>query len=171
MDWLSDHKAEVIYHEKVVGIPLLDGQVLRVLGEKPKEKIRQLMSDKSKEKKQDEIAVFRIELVPGAIPVGKSLYLLAPSEFDELSGQLKELQDKDPSKIEAVKNWEVLRTPFEVRSFLELDKLCNAPVLALPDGSKDFVVYCVSSGLGLGCVLMQRAQKEASDESAGLQRG
>ncbi|GKA42057.1 putative reverse transcriptase domain-containing protein [Tanacetum coccineum] len=38
------------------------------------------------------------------------------------------------------------------------DKLCNAPVLALPDGSKDFVVYCDAFGLGLGCVLMQRGK-------------
>ncbi|GJV80305.1 putative reverse transcriptase domain-containing protein, partial [Tanacetum coccineum] len=37
---------------------------------------------------------FRIELVPGAIPVAKSPYRLAPSEMEELSGQLKELQDK-----------------------------------------------------------------------------
>nr|GEU48997.1 putative reverse transcriptase domain-containing protein [Tanacetum cinerariifolium] len=36
------------------------------------------------------------------------------------------------------------------------DKLLNAPVLALLDGSEDFVVYCDASGLGLGCVLMQR---------------
>nr|GEW34304.1 retrovirus-related Pol polyprotein from transposon 17.6 [Tanacetum cinerariifolium] len=36
------------------------------------------------------------------------------------------------------------------------DKLCNAPVLALLDGLEDFVVYCDASGLGLGCVLMQR---------------
>ncbi|GKA08448.1 putative reverse transcriptase domain-containing protein [Tanacetum coccineum] len=38
------------------------------------------------------------------------------------------------------------------------DKLCNAHVLALLDGSEDFVVYCDTSGLGLGCVLMQRGK-------------
>ncbi|GKF89052.1 hypothetical protein Tco_0263015, partial [Tanacetum coccineum] len=37
---------------------------------------------------------FRIELVPGAIPVAKSPCRLAPYEMEELSGQLKELQDK-----------------------------------------------------------------------------
>ncbi|GJU94511.1 putative reverse transcriptase domain-containing protein [Tanacetum coccineum] len=116
MDWLSDHKGEIICHEKVVRIPLLDGYVLRVLGEKPKEKMRQLMSAKAKEKKQEEIVVvkdcpevflddlfglppvreieFRIELVPGAMPVTMYPYRLAPSELEELSGQLKELWDK-----------------------------------------------------------------------------
>ncbi|GJV10752.1 putative reverse transcriptase domain-containing protein [Tanacetum coccineum] len=90
MDWLSNHKAEIICHEKVVRIPLLDGKVLRVLGEKPEEKVRQLMSAKAKEKKQEEIVV----LVLGAMPVAKSPYRLAPSELEELSCQLKELQDK-----------------------------------------------------------------------------
>ncbi|GJU90894.1 putative reverse transcriptase domain-containing protein [Tanacetum coccineum] len=37
---------------------------------------------------------FRIELTPGAMLVAKPLYRLAPSEMEELSGQLKELQDK-----------------------------------------------------------------------------
>ncbi|GJS22342.1 putative reverse transcriptase domain-containing protein [Tanacetum coccineum] len=59
MDWLSDHKAEIICHEKVVRIPLLDGKVLRVLGEKPEEKMRQLMSAKANEKKQEEIVVVK----------------------------------------------------------------------------------------------------------------
>ncbi|GJT86146.1 putative reverse transcriptase domain-containing protein [Tanacetum coccineum] len=116
MDWLSNHKAEIIYHEKVVRIPLPDGKVLRVIGERPEEKMRHLRSAKAKEQKQEEIVVvrdfpevfsddlsrlppireieFRIELIPRAIPVAKSPYRLAPYEMEELSGQLKELYDK-----------------------------------------------------------------------------
>ncbi|GKC97382.1 putative reverse transcriptase domain-containing protein [Tanacetum coccineum] len=280
MDWLSNYQAKIICHEKVVRIPLPDGKVLRVLEKSP--------------------------------------YRLAPSELEELSGQLKELQDKDfiqpssspwgapilfvkkkdgsfrmcidyrelnkltvknhyplpmiddlfdqlqgsqfflkidlrsgyhqlrvheddilktafrtryghfefivmpfgltntpaflghvingngihvdPSKIEAVKNWKFPRTPTEGRSFLGLvgyyhrfienfskiaksltiltqrcktfdwgeeqeltfqtlkDKMCNAPILALLDEPKDFMVYCDASGIRLGYVLMQRGK-------------
>ncbi|GJY99899.1 putative reverse transcriptase domain-containing protein [Tanacetum coccineum] len=109
-------KAGIIFHEKVVRIPLPDGKALRVLGERPEEKARFLMGAKAGDKKQEEIVVvrdfpevfpddlsglppiweieFRIELIPGATPVAKSPYRLAPSELEELSGQLKELQDK-----------------------------------------------------------------------------
>ncbi|GJY80440.1 putative reverse transcriptase domain-containing protein [Tanacetum coccineum] len=97
MDWLSNYKAEIIFHEKVVRIPLPDGKVLRVAGERPEEKARLLMSAKAGDKKQEEIVMeieFWIELIPGAVPVEKSPYCLAPSELEELSGQLKKLQDK-----------------------------------------------------------------------------
>nr|GEY96025.1 putative reverse transcriptase domain-containing protein [Tanacetum cinerariifolium] len=39
-------------------------------------------------------------------------------------------------------------------------KLCSAPILALPEGSEDFVVYCDASIKGLGAVLMQREKAE-----------
>ncbi|GKF25591.1 putative reverse transcriptase domain-containing protein, partial [Tanacetum coccineum] len=35
-------------------------------------------------------------------------------------------------------------------------KLCSAPILALPEGSEDFIVYCDALIKGLGTVLMQR---------------
>ncbi|GJW57176.1 retrovirus-related pol polyprotein from transposon TNT 1-94 [Tanacetum coccineum] len=87
-------RLKLICHEKVVRIPLLDGKVLRVLGERSEDKARHLMSVKAKEQKQEEMVVVRdfpevfpddlsglppireiefwIELVPGAIPVAKS---------------------------------------------------------------------------------------------------
>ncbi|GJY04429.1 putative reverse transcriptase domain-containing protein [Tanacetum coccineum] len=39
-------------------------------------------------------------------------------------------------------------------------KLCSAPILALPEGSENFMVYCDASHKGLGAVLMQREKKE-----------
>ncbi|GJW20207.1 putative reverse transcriptase domain-containing protein [Tanacetum coccineum] len=79
----------------------------------------------------------------------------------------------DPAKIESIKDWASPKTPTEIRSFLEgikfdwgekeenafqliKQKLCSAPILALPEGSEDFVVYCDASHKGLGAVLMQR---------------
>ncbi|GKF36052.1 putative reverse transcriptase domain-containing protein [Tanacetum coccineum] len=38
------------------------------------------------------------------------------------------------------------------------EKLCNALVLALPDGPDDFVVYCDALKQGFGCMLMQRGK-------------
>ncbi|GJV35519.1 putative reverse transcriptase domain-containing protein [Tanacetum coccineum] len=116
MDWLSNYKAEIFCHEKAVRISLPDGKVLRVVGERPEEKARLLISSKASDKKQEETVVvryfpevfpdnlsglppiqeieFQIELIPGATPVVKSPYHLAPSELEELSRQHKELQDK-----------------------------------------------------------------------------
>ncbi|KAI3672432.1 hypothetical protein L6452_38520 [Arctium lappa] len=38
------------------------------------------------------------------------------------------------------------------------EKLSSAPVLSLPDGTEDFVIYSDASKMGLGCVLMQRGK-------------
>ncbi|GKC38867.1 putative reverse transcriptase domain-containing protein [Tanacetum coccineum] len=233
---------------------------------------------------------FQIDLIPGAAPVARAPYRLAPSEMQELSNQLQELADRgfirpstspwgapvlfvkkkdgsfrmcidyrelnkltvknryplpriddlfdqlqgssvyskidlrsgyhqlrvrnedipktafrtsqglhvDPAKIEAVKNWASPTTPTEIRQFLGLagyyrrfikdfskiakslteltqknkkyiwgkdqesafqllkQKLCEALILALPEGNDDFVVYCDASLQGLRAVLTQR---------------
>ncbi|GJW37845.1 putative reverse transcriptase domain-containing protein [Tanacetum coccineum] len=194
---------------------------------------------------------FQIDLIPGAAPVARAPYRLAPSEMQELSDQLQELADRGLSvysKIDLRSGYHQLRVrdkdipktafrtryghyEFQVMSFgltnapavfmdlmnprkssennlgitkkeklyakfskcdfwihivqflghlidsqgLHVDpakieagkdqetafqllkqKVCKAPILALPKGNDDFVVYCDASHQGLGAVLMQR---------------
>nr|GEZ20766.1 putative reverse transcriptase domain-containing protein [Tanacetum cinerariifolium] len=111
--------------------------------------------DKSKEKRLEDVLVvcdfqevfpedlpgvlptrqveFQIDLEPGAAPVVRASYRLAPSEMKELSNQLQELKT----------------------NFLTLGSSILAPILALPEGTENFVVYCDASHKGLGAVLMQ----------------
>ncbi|GKD77622.1 putative reverse transcriptase domain-containing protein, partial [Tanacetum coccineum] len=315
MDWLSNHKAKIVCHEKVVRIPLLDGKVLRVLGERPEEKARLLMSAKASDKMcidyrglnkltvknryplpriddlfdqlqgsqffskidlwsryhqlrvpEDDILKtafrtryrhFEFTVMPFGLTNALAVFMYLMNrvyrpyidkfvivfiddiliysktreehvehlrlvlellkreklhaKFSKCEFWLREVQflghvinvngiHVNPSKIEAIKNWKAPRTPFEVRSFLGLaryyrrfienfskiaksltiltqkcktfdwgeeqelafqtlkDMLCNAPILALPDGPEYFVVYYDASGLGLGYVLMQRGK-------------
>ncbi|GJW63359.1 putative reverse transcriptase domain-containing protein [Tanacetum coccineum] len=103
-------------YEKIVHIPLLNGKILEVQGERPEKDPGSLACIKADEKKLDDIRVvrdfpevfpddlsglppvreieFRIDLIPGASPVVRSPYRLAPSKMLELSNQLKELQEK-----------------------------------------------------------------------------
>ncbi|GJX81745.1 putative reverse transcriptase domain-containing protein [Tanacetum coccineum] len=63
----------------------------------------------------------------------------------------------DLAKIESIKDWAPPKTPIEIRQFLGLAGYYrSAPILDLPKGSKDFVVYYDASHKGLGVVLMQK---------------
>nr|GEV31378.1 hypothetical protein [Tanacetum cinerariifolium] len=55
----------------------------------------------------------------------------------------------DPAKIESIKDWASPKTQPRF-------KLCITSILALPEGSENFVVYCDASYKGLGVILMQR---------------
>ncbi|GJR22328.1 putative reverse transcriptase domain-containing protein, partial [Tanacetum coccineum] len=116
MDWLSYHRAVIVCYEKIVRIPLPNGEILEIQGERPEKDPKSLSCIKADEKRLDDIRTvrdfpevfpddltglppvreieFRIDLIPGALPVVKSPYRLAPSEMQELSNQLKELQEK-----------------------------------------------------------------------------
>ncbi|GJY95680.1 hypothetical protein Tco_0512041 [Tanacetum coccineum] len=110
-------KFVIVCYEKVVRIPLEGDEILRVHGERTLGAAKALMNAKVDEPRISDIPVvrditdvfledllglppqrqveFRIDLVPGATSVAKSPNRLAPSEMQELSGQLQELQDKD----------------------------------------------------------------------------
>ncbi|GJX08692.1 putative nucleotidyltransferase, ribonuclease H [Tanacetum coccineum] len=116
LDWLSKLRAKIVCYEKIVQIPLSNGDILEVHGEHPKGNLKELKTMKVNEPKLKDIPVVRefpgvfpedlsglppsckvefcIELIPGAVPVTKLPYHLAPTEMQELSNQLKELQEK-----------------------------------------------------------------------------
>ncbi|GKA91188.1 putative reverse transcriptase domain-containing protein [Tanacetum coccineum] len=170
---VSRHKAEIVCHEKVVRIPLPNDKILRVLRERLEERIdlrsgyhqlRVHKDDIPKTAFSTRYGHFKFTVMPFGLANAPTIFmnLMNQGEF-----WLQEVQflrhvingdglHVDSSKIEAVKNWKASRTPSETLK----DKLYNAPVLALPDGSEDFLVYYDASGLGLGCVLMQRRKKE-----------
>nr|GEW23974.1 putative reverse transcriptase domain-containing protein [Tanacetum cinerariifolium] len=113
MDWLSRHKVKIVCHKKVVRIPLPNREMLRVLEERPEQKVRHLLSAKAKEQKLKDIIVIRNFSE-------EKLY----AKFSKCELWLQEVQflwhvinddglHVDSSKIEAVKNWEAPRTPSE----------------------------------------------------------
>ncbi|GJR24690.1 putative reverse transcriptase domain-containing protein [Tanacetum coccineum] len=110
MDWLSKYHARIICDEKVVHIPI-EGETLIIRA--------QIMEKKSDEKRLEDIPVvrefpkvflvdlpglppvcqleFQIDLIPGATPVARAPYRLAPSEMHELSNQLQEMANRGSS--------------------------------------------------------------------------
>ncbi|GJR25251.1 reverse transcriptase domain-containing protein [Tanacetum coccineum] len=243
MDWMAEHRAEVMCYEKYIRVPyknemlIIQGERSGIKSESRLEVISSIRTQKTFEVFPEDLpglpptrqVEFHIELIPGAAPVARAPYRLAPAEMKELAEQLKELSDKeheehlktilellkkeelyakfskcefwintvkflghvidssgihvDPAKIEAfigraisierfIEGFSKIAKPMteltqknqkfdwgeEQEEAFQLlkQKLCAAPILALPEGSDDFVVYCDASIKGLGAVLMQR---------------
>nr|GEU39840.1 hypothetical protein [Tanacetum cinerariifolium] len=92
------------------------------------------------------------------------IYSKSEKEHEEHLKAILELLKKeklgiyvDPAKIESIKDWASPKTPTKIHQFLGLvGYYRSAPILALLEGSKYFVVYCDASHKGLSAVLMQR---------------
>ncbi|GJW07428.1 putative reverse transcriptase domain-containing protein [Tanacetum coccineum] len=278
MDWLRRCHVVIVCDEKLVQIPY-GNETLTFCGNESSNGRESRLTVISCSKAQEYMAKgcqdlpglpparpveFQIDLIPGAAPVARAPYRLAPSEMKELSEQLQELSDKgfirpssspwgapvlfvkkkdgsfrmcidyrelnkltiknryplpwiddlfdqlqgssilfetrteikDITQI-SVESKDIQRRHFGTR-FLGLagyyrrfiegfskiaksmtkltqkrikfdwgekeenafqlikQKLCSAPILALPEGSEDFMVYCDASHKGLGAMLMQR---------------
>nr|GEZ89191.1 putative reverse transcriptase domain-containing protein [Tanacetum cinerariifolium] len=112
-------------------------------------------------------------VVTGTTLVARAPYRLAPSKMQELSDQLQEMRIDywELNKLTVKNRYPLPRiddlfdqlqgssvySKIDLRSgYHQMRKLCEAPILALPEGNDDFVVYCDASHQGLGVVLMQR---------------
>ncbi|GJZ45228.1 hypothetical protein Tco_0592824 [Tanacetum coccineum] len=150
MDWLSRYDAAILCGEKKVRIPfeelkekrLEDVLVIRDFPEVYPDELPGLPPPRQVE--------FRIDLIPGAAPVARAPYRLAPSEMKELSEQLQELSEKvhvDLAKIEAIKNWAAPTTPTEVRQFLGLAGHYRSAtnIITSPKEAKTLCVFAIAS--------------------------
>ncbi|GJZ40043.1 hypothetical protein Tco_0586606 [Tanacetum coccineum] len=130
MDRLSKRKFGIVCHGKVVRIPLEGDEILQVHGERTQGVVKTLMNTKVGESKLS-------DLVPGAMPVAKSPYRLAPLEMQELSEQLQELQDEE--KEHGV----------HLKLELELWSKSNSLDYAAESGSGAIrFEYCLASSIG-----------------------
>ncbi|GJW41652.1 putative reverse transcriptase domain-containing protein [Tanacetum coccineum] len=98
MDWLVKRDAVIVCGEKVVCIPYKN-KTLTVEGDKGRSLLKVISCIKARKYVEQGLppprqVEFRIDLVPGATPVARAPYRLAPSEMKELSVQLQELLEK-----------------------------------------------------------------------------
>ncbi|GKA67361.1 putative reverse transcriptase domain-containing protein [Tanacetum coccineum] len=221
---LSYHRTVIDCYEKIVRIPLPNGEIFEVQGERPEKDHGSLTCIKADEKKLDDIVLSPKTIHEGIKKLTNKKNPLPLPEYetylinykvvlfsnielrlgyhhhaiwaDERTSNLYGLNEPrlptdfdkiHPSKVESVKNWKTPESSTEIRSFSGLigyhqrfiensqdppspspvehqnnktkcvgheqdevfrilkEKLCNAPVLALPDGPDDFVVYCDAS--------------------------
>nr|GEU97754.1 hypothetical protein [Tanacetum cinerariifolium] len=157
MNWLAKYYVLIVCDEKVIRIPYRD-EVLIIRGDHYDSRTQvtsKKAEDKSEEKLLEDVLIvreflevfpedfpglppaqqvkFQIELVPGAAPGAR-----APKEH---KGHLKL----------------ILRLLKKEELYVKFSKCGrSALILALPEGSENFVVYCDASHKGLGAVLMQK---------------
>ncbi|GKD63679.1 hypothetical protein Tco_1305787 [Tanacetum coccineum] len=91
MDWLSKYHAKILCDEKVIHIPI---DVEKKADEKRLEHIS-VIKEFPDVFPEDLPGIppirqveFQIDLIPGAAPIARTPYRLAPSEMQELSNQL-----------------------------------------------------------------------------------
>nr|GEW33375.1 reverse transcriptase domain-containing protein [Tanacetum cinerariifolium] len=158
MDWLRRCHAVIVCDEKLIQIPY-GNETLTFRGNKSNNGRESRLTVISCSKAQEGIHVdpAKIESIKDwaslKTPTEICQFLgLAYRRFIEGFSKIAKLMTKLTQKGIKFDWGEKKENAFQ---FIK-QKLCSAPILTLPEGSEDFVVYCDASHKGLGAVLMQR---------------
>ncbi|GJX37529.1 putative reverse transcriptase domain-containing protein [Tanacetum coccineum] len=158
MDWLAKNHAVIVCDEKIVRIPY-GNEILIVQG------------DKSDKEKKSTLSIISCEMAQKYMEKGCQLFLAQVTvKENKDKSKKKRLEDvptvqdfpevfpEDLLGLPPIRQVEfqinlvpgvapVARAPY---------RLALAPILALPEGSENFVVYCDASHKGLSAVLMRK---------------
>ncbi|GJX86077.1 putative reverse transcriptase domain-containing protein [Tanacetum coccineum] len=137
MYWLSKYHAIIVYDEKIIQV-----------------------EEKSKEKRLEDVLIVRdfSELFPEDLPVQFLGHMI---NSQGLAGYYRRFIEGFSKIAKSMTKLTQKKVKFdwgdkqEAAFQLLKEKLCSAPILALPEGAENFIVYCDALHKGLGVVLMQ----------------
>ncbi|GJY71156.1 putative reverse transcriptase domain-containing protein [Tanacetum coccineum] len=179
MDWLAKYHAVIVCDEKLVRIPFRNETLIKYMLKGCHVFLSHVTTkkteDKSEEKLLEDVPIIRDfpKVFPEDLPATRNFAIQLHIENEaNYQNQIKELFEQRLHKPSS-SHWgaPVLVCQEEglagyYRRFIEgfskiaksmtklTQKGVNAPILALPEGSEDFVVYCDASHKGLSAVLM-----------------
>ncbi|GKB57056.1 putative reverse transcriptase domain-containing protein [Tanacetum coccineum] len=152
MDWLAKYHAVIICAEKIIRIPFGDEILI----------VQDITAPKTKDKSKGNDLRCAI------------CYKEFPEVFPE---DLPHRSEVRVSPVESSRRRQKSQDCISGTTYGHYDsshvicqKLCSAPILALPEGSEDFIAYCDDSKKGLGAVLMRREKESANDFADALSR-
>ncbi|GJY36974.1 putative reverse transcriptase domain-containing protein [Tanacetum coccineum] len=178
-DWLVEREAVIVCGKKVVHIPIKN-KMMVVKGDRVELRIElvlgaahvarapyRLAPSEMKElldqlKELLEKGFIRLSSSPWGAPM---LFVKKKDESFSMCIDCRELNKltvKNRTRYDhydfQVMPFSLTNAPVEEDEAFQLlkQKLCSAPILALPEGTENFVVYCDASRKGFGAVLMQR---------------
>ncbi|GJZ65846.1 putative reverse transcriptase domain-containing protein [Tanacetum coccineum] len=136
MDWLSKYHAMIVYDEKIVRI-LYGNEILIVRGDGSNGGSNSRLNIISCTKTQKYIQKGPYELL---LTIHRRFSKIAKPMTKLTQNSMKfDWREKEEAAFQTLKQ-----------------KLCSAPILALPEGSVNFVLYCDASYKGMGTDLMQK---------------
>ncbi|GJR18691.1 putative reverse transcriptase domain-containing protein [Tanacetum coccineum] len=185
MDWLAKNHTMIVCDEKIVRIPY-ENKILIVQWNKEIRRRKSTIRIISVCEGSEVIIEKGCRIIPGTImeETGRQVDRRATHEDVSTIESIKDWESpKTPTKIRQflgltgyyrrfIEGFSKIAKPMtkltqksvkfnwgekEETAFQTLKrKLCSAPILALPEGSENFIVYCDASHKGLGAVLMQK---------------
>ncbi|GJY35458.1 putative reverse transcriptase domain-containing protein [Tanacetum coccineum] len=150
-----------VFPEDLLGIPLTrqeEFQIDLILGVAPVARMPYRLAPSEMKELPDQLQELSDKgfIRPSSSPWGTPVLFVKKKDG---SFQIKQKHEEHLKLILELLKKEELNAKFSKCEFWIPKKLCSAPIMALPEGAKNFIVYYDASHKGLGAVLMQNEKQ------------